>query len=126
MLARLTGIAGGNMLRTIASRLLGRRARTLFLRGNWSQLSGGQMYRLGRLASIAALFLACAFAQRDLSTLAGTVTDTSGGVVVNANVKITDEASGLVYETITNSSGEFVRPALRPTKYTVTVTAPGF
>src|SRR6185436_14467786 len=68
----------------------------------------------------------CAFAQRDLSTLAGTVTDTSGGVVANAVVKITDLATGLVYETVTNGSGEFVRPALKPAVYTVSVTAPGF
>src|SRR5438477_4842645 len=70
---------------------------------------------------------ACAaFAQRDLSTLAGTVTDTSGGVVANAAVKITEEATGLVYDTQTNSSGEFVRPALKPATYTVNVSAPGF
>src|ERR1700730_5163318 len=68
----------------------------------------------------------CAFAQRDLSTLAGTVTDTSGGVVVNASVRITELATGLIYETLTNSSGEFVRPALKASIYTVTVSAPGF
>src|SRR6266496_2632739 len=84
------------------------------------------MNSLGRLALLSALLLSCAFAQRDLSTLAGTVTDTSGGVVVNAAVKIVDESTGLNYETLTNSSGEFVRPALRPSRYTVTVTAPGF
>ncbi|HEV3196353.1 MAG TPA: TonB-dependent receptor [Bryobacteraceae bacterium] len=68
----------------------------------------------------------CALAQRDLSTLAGTVTDTSGGVVANAAVKITDQATGLVFETLTNGSGEFVRPALHPATYTVVVSAPGF
>ena len=66
----------------------------------------------------------CAFAQRDLSTLAGTVVDSSGGVVPNAVVKITDTATGAVYETVTNGSGEFVRPALKSAAYTVTVTAP--
>src|SRR5947209_11391552 len=77
--------------------------------------------------SLAALFCACAaFAQRDLSTLAGSVNDTSGGVVANATVKITEQATGLVYETVTNSTGEFVRPALKPASYTVTVSAPGF
>jgi hypothetical protein len=68
----------------------------------------------------------CALAQRDLSTLAGTVTDTTGGVVANAAIKITEQATGLVYETLTNGSGEFVRPALKPSLYTVTVSAPGF
>src|SRR6266571_4174428 len=69
---------------------------------------------------------ACAFAQRDLSTLAGTVTDTSGGVIVNAVVKIADQDTGLIYETVTNGAGEFVRPALKPSTYTVTVSAAGF
>jgi hypothetical protein len=66
------------------------------------------------------------FAQRDLSTLAGTITDTSGGVVVNAKVTITEVATGEVYAITTNSLGEFVRPALKAATYTVSVTAPGF
>jgi hypothetical protein len=84
------------------------------------------MYRLVRLSFLSALLLSSAFAQRDLSTIAGTVTDSSGGVVVNAAVRIVDQATGLVYETLTNNAGEFVRPALRPSLYTVTVSAPGF
>ena len=84
------------------------------------------MSRVIRLSLLVVLALTCAFAQRDLSTLVGTVTDTSGGVVVNAAVKIVDQATGLAFETLTNNSGEFVRPALRPSKYTVTVSAPGF
>ena len=54
------------------------------------------------------------------------MTDSSGGVVINAVVKITDQATGLSYETVTNGSGDFVRPALKPSIYTVTVVAPGF
>jgi hypothetical protein len=84
------------------------------------------MSRVVRISLLLVLVLASAFAQRDLSTLAGTVTDSSGGVVINAVVKITDQATGLSYETITNSSGEFVRPALQPASYTVVVAAPGF
>ncbi|HTX35518.1 MAG TPA: carboxypeptidase regulatory-like domain-containing protein [Bryobacteraceae bacterium] len=73
--------------------------------------------------------LVCAgalFAQRDLATLAGTVTDPSGGVVPNAKVTITEVDTGEVYSTITNTVGEFVRPALKASTYTVAVTAPGF
>src|SRR6266536_861686 len=72
------------------------------------------------------LVTACAFAQRDLSTISGTVTDTSGGVVPNAKVTITEQATGLVYETVTNAAGEFVRPALKPSVYMVTISAAGF
>ena len=84
------------------------------------------MNHVARFSLLSVLFLSAAFAQRDLSTLAGTVTDTSGGVVVNASVKIVEQATGLAYETLTNNAGEFVRPALKPSTYTVTVSAPGF
>ena len=84
------------------------------------------MVHVRRLMCLSILAVACAWAQRDLATLAGTVTDSSGGVIVSAVVKITDQAAGTSYETVTNTSGEFVRPALRPSQYTVSVSAPGF
>ncbi len=84
------------------------------------------MNRAVRVLFLSLLAAVAAFGQRDLSTLAGSVTDTTGGVVVNATIKITDQATGVSFETITNSSGEFVRPALKPSLYTVTVSAPGF
>jgi hypothetical protein len=57
---------------------------------------------------IALLTLVCAsavFAQRDLSTLAGTITDSTGAVVANAKVTITEEATGEVYVITTNYLG---------------------
>ena len=79
-----------------------------------------------RIALIAMITASAVFAQRDLATITGTVTDASGGVVANAKVTITERATGQVYELTTNSSGEFTRPALRPSNYDVTVTAAGF
>jgi hypothetical protein len=84
------------------------------------------MNHVARLSFLSVLILSCAFAQRDLGTLAGTVTDSSGGVVANAAVKITDTDTGVSYDGVTNSAGEFVRIALKPGKYNVVVTAPGF
>jgi hypothetical protein len=87
------------------------------------------MYCFLRTVRVVLLALACAsamLAQRDLSTLAGTITDSSGSVVANAKVTITDVATNQVYEITTNSLGEFVRPALKPSNYTVSVTATGF
>jgi len=87
------------------------------------------MYRYLKGLRIALLALVCAcamFAQRDLSTLAGTVTDSSGGVVANAKVTVTEAGTGQVYEMTTNAQGEFVRPALKPSTYTINVEAPGF
>jgi len=66
------------------------------------------------------------FAQRDLGTLVGSVTDSSGGVVANAKVTVTEAGTGQVYELTTNSSGEFVRPALKPSTYSISVSAAGF
>jgi Carboxypeptidase regulatory-like domain len=84
-------------------------------------------YFTGLRIALLALFCACAvFAQRDLSTLAGTITDTSGGVVANAKVTITEVSTGEAYTITTNGLGEFVRPALKASTYTVSVTAPGF
>src|SRR5579863_5326753 len=79
--------------------------------------------RIGLLTLVSACV---ALAQRDLSTLAGTITDSSGGVVANAKVTITDVATGESYTMTSNNLGEFVRPALKPGNYTITVSAPGF
>jgi hypothetical protein len=79
-----------------------------------------------RVALVALVCASSAFAQRDLSTLAGTITDTTGVVVANAKVTITEVDTGESYVTTTNSVGEFVRPALKAATYTVKVTAPGF
>src|SRR5580698_4715009 len=84
-------------------------------------------YFTGLRIALLALFCACAvFAQRDLSTLAGTITDSSGGAVATAKVTITEVSTGEVYAIVTNSLGEFVRPALKASTYNVSVTAPGF
>src|SRR5580658_4512831 len=84
-------------------------------------------YLTGLRIALLALLCACAvFAQRDLSTLAGTITDPSGGVIANAKVTITEVDTGESYPATTNSLGEFVRPALKAATYTVSVTAAGF
>jgi hypothetical protein len=87
------------------------------------------MYRCsaGLRLALLVLFCACAaFAQRDLATITGTVTDSTGGVVANAKVTITEQGTGQIYELTTNGTGEFTRPALKPSTYNISVTAPGF
>jgi len=71
-------------------------------------------------------FAAPAWAQRDLGTIVGTVTDTTGAVVPGATVTIIGEDTGITETLETNASGGFVRPALRPGSYTVRVEKPGF
>jgi hypothetical protein len=87
------------------------------------------MPQLRSRLQVGVLFLSCAsalFAQRDLATLVGTVTDPSGGMVANAKVTITEAGTGQVYNLLTSSTGDFVRPALKPSVYSVKVSAPGF
>src|SRR3954470_15518238 len=87
------------------------------------------MYRfaMGLRLALFTLFAASAvFAQRDLATLVGTVTDSSGGVVGNAKVTLTETETGQVYSLVTSAGGEFVRPALKPSTYSIKVSAPGF
>ncbi len=81
------------------------------------------LLRCSFLVTILAVSL---FAQRDLATLVGTVTDPTGAAVPNAKVVISEEATGLKYDLVSASGGEFARPALKPGIYTVSVEATGF
>src|SRR5271165_1968078 len=73
------------------------------------------------------LFFASAiFAQRDLGTITGTVTDPTGLAVPNAKITITEVATNLSYTVTSNAAGEYVRPALKPGTYTVSAEAQGF
>ena len=73
-----------------------------------------------RVGVLSLVFASAIFAQRDLATLVGNVTDPSGGVVANAKVTITEAGTGQVYPVLTSGTGDFVRPALKPSTYTVT------
>jgi len=60
------------------------------------------------------------------ATLSGTVTDTSGGVVPNADVTAKNVSTGISRMTTTNGSGLFTIPNLQPGPYEITVAAGGF
>ena len=64
--------------------------------------------------------------QSDRGTIAGTVLDSSGGVVANANVTATDSATGATYSATTGPTGGFRLYDLRVGVYGVSVSAPGF
>ena len=85
------------------------------------------MNRVVRLWAFSLFFLAtCAFGQRDLGTITGTITDPQGSAVPHAKVTITEDATGLNYTVETSDTGDYVRPALKPGTYTVTAEATGF
>ena len=60
------------------------------------------------------------------ATLSGTVNDNSGAVIGGARIELTNEASGIVRNTVTNGSGFYTLAAIPPGSYKVTVTANGF
>jgi hypothetical protein len=73
---------------------------------------------------LSALVAAPAFAQ-GTSSIRGTVTDGTGGVIPGAMVTVTGEA-GVTFTAVTNSEGVFTVPALGAGTYKVTVALQGF
>lgn len=78
------------------------------------------------LTALALIFTTLAYAQRDMGTITGTITDTQGGVVPDAKITITEAATGLKYEVQSSTDGTYIRPALKPGIYTITAEAKGF
>jgi hypothetical protein len=58
--------------------------------------------------------------------ITGTITDTTGAVVANARVTITNQGTSAADHTTTSSVGTYSFKGLNPGKYTVTVDATGF
>lgn len=84
--------------------------------------------KIGLLSSLAIFIFisALSFGQQLTGTLSGTTNDTTGAVVANAKVTMTNQLNGDVRTTVSNSSGYFSITAVQPGTYTVTVEATGF
>lgn len=67
-----------------------------------------------------------AFGQGTSGHIVGTVRDTSNAVVPNASIVITNQDTGVVSRTTSNSYGEYRSDNLPPGTYQVSVKAPGF
>ncbi len=84
---------------------------------------------LGR-SSIVALFLACltgyALAQGNTADLQGVVTDPSGATVSGARVRLENPSVGLVRETTSRETGEYIFLSVPPARYAIRVDAKGF
>ncbi len=61
-----------------------------------------------------------------LSTISGSVTDPSGSVVPGAKIIATEVDTTLARDTVSGTDGLYVFSGLRPTQYTLSVSAPGF
>ena len=91
---------------------------------------------LSRVVKLGALTLACllglgnaarAQSLAGLGALSGSVRDTTGGTVANAEVEVANPALGIDRKITTNADGLFAAPSLPPADgYTVTVRMAGF
>jgi hypothetical protein len=81
---------------------------------------------IATLLSLAAFCVAGAFGQAVSATIVGSVTDSSGAVVANAKITLTETNTGVDRANVTNTSGNFTYPNLPPGTYRVTVEMPGF
>jgi len=59
-------------------------------------------------------------------TILGTVTDSSGAIIPNVKVTVTNTATNSSFKTVTSSAGDFYAPSLSPGTYSVSAEAKGF
>lgn len=88
---------------------------------------------VGKFFSIAlfsvSLLLLANSAQAQVATtsgISGVVQDSSGAVVGGAAVTVKNEATSVIRQTVTNSTGYYSFPSLDPGTYTITVSMTGF
>ena len=82
--------------------------------------------RAGTAAILAALLGLAGYAQTYRGAINGTVTDPSGAVVPNAQVKAKEKSTGIEHATTSTSEGQFAFQDLPVGDYSVVVTAAGF
>jgi len=82
--------------------------------------------RLFSLMAAVLAFSGALDAQTGTGAISGAVTDQSGAVVPNANITITNKATGTSRQLITNAEGLFSAPALLAGEYEVKVELSGF
>ena len=59
-------------------------------------------------------------------TILGTVTDTSGALVPNVKVTVTNTQTNVAFRTVSNSAGDYYAPSLNPGTYSVSAELKGF
>jgi len=74
-------------------------------------------------STVTSLFAISANAQTDQGRIVGTVTDANGAIVPGASVVVKNDRTGEERTATTNEAGYFIVPGLKPSTYTVTVTA---
>jgi hypothetical protein len=81
--------------------------------------------QLALVCLVVVLTAATVAAQQDAATITGEVTDPSGAVFPGATVTVTNVGTGIALTTVTNASGLYTLPGLRPGDYTMVVELQG-
>jgi Carboxypeptidase regulatory-like domain len=84
------------------------------------------MKRVFLSIAVIALFATCVFGQSEAGSISGTVKDTTGGVIPNASVTVTNLATSAVRTTQSGSIGQFDIPGLDPGHYRLRISNPSF
>ncbi len=81
---------------------------------------------LGLAVLLAITCTSVAFAQRDMGTILGVVTDPSGAAIPGATISITEESTGVEDIVESDAAGNFIRPLIKPGIYTIACESAGF
>src|SRR6476646_1404878 len=99
----------------------------LFLRVTRIFTGGTIMRLLGIVIGLCFVLVSVTcFAQLDTATILGTISDTTGAVVIGARVEVQNTGTSATVQLTTDQNGRFVATALPVGSYRVSVTAPGF
>lgn len=82
--------------------------------------------RLCSIALLLAILASAAYSQVISATLSGTVRDPAGSVIPNAQITLTNQATGVSQRSATNEAGLFVFSSVLPGTYSLEVGASGF
>ncbi len=94
--------------------------------GESSIVAKRSWYAMAFFALAALLFWTPAIQAQTSAVLSGSVVDSSGSVIPNANVVLENNATHERRSTVSNDTGTFTLPAILPGTYTINITAKGF
>src|SRR5882762_8351362 len=86
----------------------------------------GEIYRAILLLGIILVCCSAVFAQVETATVSGVISDQSGGIVVGAEVQVTNSDTNITSTSTSNQSGVYLVTGLRPGRYRIKVTKDGF
>jgi len=87
---------------------------------------GKRILQCSLVVALAIAFSIRGYAQTNLSSITGTVTDSSGAAIPNCKVAITNIATTAIRNVITDSNGFYSVPALPTGNYTISASTAGF